>query len=75
MVMNINDMFGANRIIDEIVESLVKLHNNYGFIQPNDAAKILKIITDNFSEWLEKNYSKEEIKMFEAVIDMTKFKR
>ena len=73
--MNINDMFGANRIIDEIVESLIKLHNNYGFIQPDDAAKILKIITNNFSEWLEKNYSKEEIEMFEAVIDMAKFKR
>lgn len=71
--MNINDMFGANRIIDEIVESLIKLHNNYGFIQPNDAGKILKIITDNFSEWLRKNYSKEEIEMFEAMIDMAKF--
>lgn len=73
--MNINDMFGANKIIDGIVESLIKLHNNYGFIQPNDAAKILKIITDNFSKWLEKNYSKEEIEMFEAVIDMAKFKQ
>ena len=72
--MNINDMFGANRIIDEIVESLIKLHNNYGFIQPNDTAQILKIITNNFSDWLTKNYSKEEIEMFEAVIDMTKFK-
>lgn len=72
--MNINDMFGANRIIDEIVESLIKLHNNYGFIRTNDAAQILKIITNNFSDWLTKNYSKEEIEMFEAVIDMAKFK-
>ena len=72
--MNINDMFGANRIIDEIVESLIKLHNNYGFIQPNDAAQILEIITNNFSDWLTKNYSKEEIEMFKAVIDMAKFK-
>lgn len=72
--MNINDMFGANRIIDEIVESLIKLHNNYGFIQPNDAAQILRIITDNFSDWLTKNYSKEEIEMFKGVIDMVKFK-
>ena len=67
-------MFGANRIIDEIVESLIKLHNNYGFIQPNDAAQILEIITNNFSDWLTKNYSKEEIEMFKAVIDMAKFK-
>lgn len=72
--MNINDMFRANRIIDEIVESLIKLHNNYGFIQPNDAAQILRIITDNFSDWLAKNYSKEEIEMFKGVIDMAKFK-
>ena len=72
--MNINDMFGANRIIDEIVESLIKLHNNYGFIQSNDAAQILRIITDNFSGWLTKNYSKEEIEMFKTVIDTAKFK-